>query len=336
MRFGCTLLSVRDIGRSVRFYEAVLGLRVENDFGANVTLTGGISLQTDNSWRCLTGKDDISYGGNDAELYFEETDFDVFVKRLTDAPGIEYVHPVVEHRWGQRVVRIYDPDRHIIEIGEDIRSVCRRFLGLGMNAVQISERMEVPLKYVRSCMAADTMETDRLLLRPWRESDAEQLYELASDPEIGPRAGWEPHEDAGQSLFVIRNVLSKPGTFAMVEKGTERIIGCISFMTSETTFPLDEADAEIGFWIGRRYWNMGFATEASRRILDYAFLDQGCERVWCACLESNVACIRVQEKLGFLYRRSEDVHNTAFGTRCHRLSYISDDRWRLLSGRHRS
>ncbi len=336
MRFGCTLLSVKDIDRSVHFYTTVLGLTVDNDFGANVTLSGRLSLQTEGTWKCLTGNDDVAYGGNDAELYFEELDFDGFLGRLRRTEGIRYVHMPVEHRWGQRVVRIYDPDMHIIEIAEDIRSVCRRFLDRGMNAEQISERMEVPIRYIRSCMASDTLETERLRLRPWSVSDAEELYSLASDPAIGPMAGWEPHTDAGHSRSVIENVLSKPGTFAVTEKDTGRIVGCISLEFDNTSIPVEPSEAEIGFWIAKDCWCRGYATEAARRVLDYAFTELGCGKVWCLSLEANVRCLRVQEKLGFLQRRSQDVYNTVYGTRAMNVSYMSEDRWRIITGRHRS
>ena len=66
--------------------------------------------------------------------------------------SIEYVHPVKTHSWGQRVVRFYDPDRHIIEVGENMKVVCQRFLDSGMTPDQVAERMGVPLKFVNSCM----------------------------------------------------------------------------------------------------------------------------------------------------------------------------------------
>ena len=335
MRFGCTLLSVSDMGRSLRFYTEVLGLEVENDFGANVTLSGRIALQTETTWKCLTGNDDVMYGGNDAEVYFEETDFDAFVAKLRRTEGIRYVHMPVEHRWGQRVVRIYDPDMHIIEIAEDMRSVCRRFLDRGMNAEQISERMEVPMRYVRSCLASDTFETERLVLRPWRPSDAEELFTLASDPDVGKWAGWEPHPDSAHSRVIIDNVLSKPGTFCITSKEDGRIVGCISLsFDGDASIKMDPSDAEIGFWIAKEEWGNGYATESSRRILRYAFEEQGCGKVWCVCLEANIRCMRVQEKLGFLLRGTEDIYNTAYGTRCMNVSYLSRSRWCVLDGRH--
>ena len=142
------LLAVADMERSLAFYETVLGLRVVLDFGANKTLTGGLCLQTLDTWRSFLGTDQVAFGGNDAEIYFEEDRFDAFAERLSTLP-IQYVHPVKEHRWGQRVVRFYDPDRHIIEVGENMTAVCRRFLDSGLTPEQTAERMDVSLEYVR-------------------------------------------------------------------------------------------------------------------------------------------------------------------------------------------
>lgn len=150
MKLKNPMLVVTDIDRSVEFYNIVLGLRVVADFGANKTLYGGLSLQTVETYREFIENDNITFGGNSFEIYFEEDDFDRFLERLENC-GIEYVHPVKEHSWGQRAVRFYDPDRHIIEVGENLKSVCRRFLDSGMTPEQVAERMDVPLKFVNIC-----------------------------------------------------------------------------------------------------------------------------------------------------------------------------------------
>lgn len=145
------MLAVTDIDRSVSFYRKVLGLRVISDFGANKTLTGGLFLQTVETYKDFIENRPVSFGHNDFEVYFEEDDFDVFADKLKKL-DIEYVHPVKEHSWGQRVVRFYDPDRHIIEVGENIKAVCRRFLAAGMTPAEVAKRMDVPLKFVSSCL----------------------------------------------------------------------------------------------------------------------------------------------------------------------------------------
>lgn len=150
MKLKNLLLAVSDMAVSIDFYQRVLGLRVVMDFGANVTLTGGVCLQTLDTWQDFLEGHSVSFGGNDGELYFEEDDFEAFARKLQEE-SVEYVHPVKEHRWGQRVARFYDPDHHIIEVGENMKSVCRRFLDSGMTEEQTAARMNVPLKFVKTC-----------------------------------------------------------------------------------------------------------------------------------------------------------------------------------------
>ncbi|MEG2405803.1 MAG: VOC family protein [Clostridiales bacterium] len=157
MKFANVLLVVENIEKSTDFYNEVLGLEKILDFGANVTLSGGISLQTQDSWLNFIGADvkNIKFGGNDGELYFEEEDFDSFIEKLKNIANINYVHGVMEHSWGQRVVRFYDLDKHIIEVGENIAVVCRRFLGEGLSVEKTAKRMDVPISYVESFIGAD-------------------------------------------------------------------------------------------------------------------------------------------------------------------------------------
>ena len=150
MQYKGPMLVVNDIDKSVEFYENILGMSVILDFGANKTLTGGLALQTAETYKDFIDGQSIRFFGNDFELYFEEDDFDSFIQRLKRF-DIEFVHPVKEHAWGQRVVRFYDPDKHIVEVGENLKSVCRRFLESGMTPEQTAERMDVPLKFVNSC-----------------------------------------------------------------------------------------------------------------------------------------------------------------------------------------
>ena len=146
IKFISPLIAVADMERSKAFYKKYFGLEVERDFGANVTLTGGLSLQTLDSWRNFIGGLDVAFEGNDAELYFVADDFDAFI---TDLGGLELVHQPYEHSWGQRTVRFYDPDGHIIEVGENISTVARRFLKQGKTVSEIADLMDVDEKYVR-------------------------------------------------------------------------------------------------------------------------------------------------------------------------------------------
>lgn len=152
MKFKNPMLVVNDMEKSKIFYKDVLGLRVIMDFGANVTLTGGVALQTKESWKEFIQKDEneISFNGNNSELYFEEDNFDSFIEKLSSLKYIEYVHDVYEHNWGQRVVRFYDLDKHIIEVGENLKTVCKRFLDSGLSVEETAKRMDVPIKFVQA------------------------------------------------------------------------------------------------------------------------------------------------------------------------------------------
>lgn len=152
MTGGYPLIVAADMARSRHFYCGLLGLVVTTDFGANVTLSDVVSLQTLESWQDFIDKPagEIQFGHNSAELYFEEDDLDSFLEKLAAWPDLRYVHPAMTHRWGQRVVRFYDPDGHIVEVGESMTTVVRRFLADGMTVAQVAERMEVPEDYILS------------------------------------------------------------------------------------------------------------------------------------------------------------------------------------------
>ncbi len=151
MKFTGTLITVTNIARSKEFYETIMSQKVCMDLGVHVAYESGLSLQTKESWQGFINKpaEDIIFGGNDAELYFEEDDLDGFVKKLGDL-DIQFVHPLIEHSWGQRALRFYDPDKHIIEVGESMAVVVKRFMASGMTAEQTAKRMDVPVSYVQS------------------------------------------------------------------------------------------------------------------------------------------------------------------------------------------
>ena len=151
MKFKNPLLAVKDMPASIDFYKRVLGLCVIMDFGANVTLSDCLALQTVGTWTQFIHKreQDIQFGNQACELYFEADDMEKFLERLDTIRDLSFVHPLKEHAWGQRVIRIYDPDRHIIEIGESMSKVARRFLESGMDIPQIAKRMDIQEEYVQ-------------------------------------------------------------------------------------------------------------------------------------------------------------------------------------------
>ena len=146
------------------------------------------------------------------------------------------------------------------------------------------------------------IETERLILRPWQESDAETLYKYASDPDIGPPAGWPPHTSVENSRDIIRTVFSAPETYAVcLTDGTP--IGSIGLKLKGSTDMTDREDeCELGYWIGKPFWGKGMIPEASRALLRYAFENLAMRAVWCGYYEGNEKSKRVQEKLGFVYQ----------------------------------
>lgn len=145
MKYTCTVFSVANINVARRFYEDLFGVEVYQDYGKNVAFTCGFALQQDFDWLVNISKDKVMSKSNNAEIVFEEPDFDGFLERLKAYPEIEYLGDVIEHSWGQRVIRFYDPDGHIIEVGEDMKMVIRRFLSTGMTMDEVSKRMDVSI-----------------------------------------------------------------------------------------------------------------------------------------------------------------------------------------------
>ena len=144
------------------------------------------------------------------------------------------------------------------------------------------------------------MKTNRITLRPWQENDAEALFKYASDPEVGPRAGWPVHKSLEESLDVIRNIFTNDHTWAIELNETGEAIGCIGYYPSgESNIGIGEDDAEIGYWVAKPYWNKGICTEALRLMIDYCFKVKGFHTLWCDYFVDNPASGRVMEKCGF-------------------------------------
>lgn len=144
------------------------------------------------------------------------------------------------------------------------------------------------------------MQTGRILLRPWQESDAEALYKYASDPDVGPRAGWPPHQSVEESLEIIRTIFNCETIWAIVLKETDEPIGCMGYYTQGTSnISIGENDCETGYWIGKPYWNQGICTEALQLMLDYCINVKHFENIWSDHFIGNPASGRVMEKCGF-------------------------------------
>lgn len=160
-----------------------------------------------------------------------------------------------------------------------------------------------------------TITTLRLILRPWQESDAEDLYRFASDPLVGPPAGWAPHTDVENSREIIRGILSAEETYAIILRydmwdavsggvipaGTA--VGSVGIMfKGHGTYPhIRENEAEIGYWLCRPLWGRGLVPEAVKAIEKRCFTALDLERLWCSYYDGNDQSRRVQQKCGFVF-----------------------------------
>ena len=140
-----------------------------------------------------------------------------------------------------------------------------------------------------------TIETERLLLRPWEAADAEELYKYARDPAVGPIAGWPPHTSVENSREIIRGVLSAPETYAVVLKETGLPVGSIGLMRGRASnIGLPDTEAELGYWIGVPCWGRGLIPEAARALIRRGFETLGLEKIWCGYFDGNEQSRRVQ------------------------------------------
>ena len=151
------------------------------------------------------------------------------------------------------------------------------------------------------------LETERLTLRPWRESDAEDLFRYASDPNVGPPAGWNAHASVEESRDVIKNYFSGPETYAVVLKETGRPVGSVGLMIGkDSRLNLPDSEAEIGYWIGVPFWGRGLIPEAVKELTRRGFENLNLERIWAGYFDGNVKSKRVLEKGGFKYRYTQN------------------------------
>lgn len=172
--------------------------------------------------------------------------------------------------------------------------------------------------------------TERLILRPWQESDAEDLYQYAKDPAVGPAAGWPVHISVENSREIIRTVLSADENYAVCLKENNKAIGCAGLMIGKASaLKLPDTEAEIGYWIGVPFWGRGFIPEAVKELERYAFEDLKLERLWCGYYDGNLKSKRVQEKCGFTYHHTiEKVHlNLLDEIRTEHVTCLTREEW---------
>jgi catechol 2,3-dioxygenase-like lactoylglutathione lyase family enzyme len=152
MKFVCPLYVVEDMQRSRHFYETVLGQKVKYDFGEDVTFHGDFTIHLKDHYRTLIDNAPVTFGGNNGELYFEDDAIDAVTDAVTSA-GVTLIHDLKEQPWRHKVIRFYDPDNHIVEIGESMKALCSRLSKQeGLTGEEILKQTGLPESLVSSLL----------------------------------------------------------------------------------------------------------------------------------------------------------------------------------------
>lgn len=150
LKFVCSLIAVTNLEASKKFYQEVLNQKITLDLGWNVWFSGGFAIQLNFADIVSVDKQSVKTKSHNFELYFEEDDFDGFLEKLKILDGIDYVHLPKKHAWQQRVVRLYDPDGHIVEVGESMAVVAKSFLNQGFSVEETAKIIQHPVEFVKN------------------------------------------------------------------------------------------------------------------------------------------------------------------------------------------
>ena len=177
----------------------------------------------------------------------------------------------------------------------------------------------------------NSLTTERLLIRPWDDLDAPELFELAKSQEIARWCGWKPHKDIRDTLFVLHNFLEVRETYAICLRESGSVIGSISLMFDSDLIKSD-SECELGFWIGEKYQGNGYAFQATKEVIRHAFSDLKMTKIWCGYYDGNDKSKKLQEKLGFAFCFSDEKPadlNT--GAKCIRhINLLEKEKWEAL------
>ena len=150
LKFVSPLIVVEDMARSRQFYEQLLGQKVKFDFGVDVAFEGDFTIHLKSHFQSLLGdanKYPITIKAHNGELYFDADDIESIYQQL-QAAGVEFIEAIQEQPWGQRAMRLYDPDGHILEIGEPLEATVQRFYRQGWSIDRIREKTGMPREFI--------------------------------------------------------------------------------------------------------------------------------------------------------------------------------------------
>lgn len=169
------------------------------------------------------------------------------------------------------------------------------------------------LDFIMGGVKVPQLETERLILRNWSLKDAQDLYEYAKDPDVGPNAGWQPHRSVYDSSFIIRNIFKSNSTWAIEEKSTGKVVGSIGL--DKDMYREGINSREMGYSLAKRCWGQGYMPEAAGRIIEYAFEDLKLDILMIKTATTNFRSQRVIEKKNFTYEGTlRSAHRMYDGT----------------------
>lgn len=157
IKYSGILITVKDIAASRAFYEDLLGQKLKFDFGVDIPFESGLTLHQADHFQGLLGSADdypITQKANNGELFFEDDEIELLQQRLKGA-GVEFIHEIREQPWAQRVLRFYDPDGFIVEVGETMEAVVRRLHAQGLPLEEVSRRSSMPVEFIQQVIAVD-------------------------------------------------------------------------------------------------------------------------------------------------------------------------------------
>lgn len=156
------------------------------------------------------------------------------------------------------------------------------------------------------------LETERLILRPWQESDLKDLYEYASVDGVGQMAGWNPHVNMDESKEILDMFIREKKVFAIVYKENNKVIGSLGLESGERKYAEgleNKVGREIGYVLSKDYWGLGLMPETVERIIQYAFNEKGWDFLLCGHYVENIQSRRVIEKSGFKFIKDMEYEN---------------------------
>ena len=159
------------------------------------------------------------------------------------------------------------------------------------------------------------IETERLILRPWKEEDLEDFYEYASVDGVGQRCGWLPHKDREKSRTILQMFIAERKTLALELKESGKVIGSVGLEARDVDFGISEslAGREIGYVLNKDYWGRGLMPEAVKAVIGHCFRELDFDWLTCGHFLWNVQSRSVVEKCAFRYVK-DIIHTTRFGT----------------------